>query len=56
MGTGAIAVVSDAGPLIHLAEIDALHLLSIFARLHIPQAVWLEITERERISTSAWLN
>ncbi len=36
------AAVLDAGPLIHLAEIDSLHLLTIFGALHVPDAVWAE--------------
>lgn len=34
--------VADAGPLIHLAQLGALHTLSIFERIHIPGAVWSE--------------
>src|SRR5262245_27131212 len=34
--------VTDAGPLIHLAEIGCLSLLRIFDRLSIPEAVWSE--------------
>lgn len=49
MGTGRIDVVSDAGPLIHLAEIDCLSLLSIFENLHVPDAVWLEIDRYRHI-------
>lgn len=42
MGPGGLAAVADTGPLIHLAEIDCLHLLALFAPLHIPVGVWLE--------------
>ena len=43
MGARAVnAAVADAGPLIHLAEVDGLALLRIFAALHIPDAVWSE--------------
>lgn len=42
MGSGKLSVVSDAGPLIHLAEIGCLSLLSIFENVHIPNAVWQE--------------
>jgi hypothetical protein len=40
MGPGRLAAVADTGPLIHLAEIDCLTLLAIFAELHIPEGVW----------------
>ncbi len=43
MGAGKISVVSDAGPLLHLAEIDGLSLVSLFEKLHIPDAVWQEV-------------
>ena len=42
MGDERITVISDAGPLIHLNEIDCLSFLSLFEELHIPHAVWLE--------------
>lgn len=42
MGAGRLAAVSDTGPLIHLAEIGCLPLLTIFEELHIPEGVWLE--------------
>jgi len=48
VGTGSISAVSDAGPLIHLAEIDCLSLLSILESLHIPDAAWSEATELGR--------
>jgi len=34
----------DAGPLIHLAELDALDILSDFTSLYVPDAVWEEVT------------
>jgi len=43
-------VVADAGPLVHLAEIESLPLLSIFESLYIPEAVWLETVGQERVS------
>lgn len=49
MGDGQISAVSDAGPLIHLAEVDCLPLLSIFGPLHIPNAVWQETVELGRV-------
>ena len=42
MGSGQLAAVVDTGPLIHLAEIGCLPLLSIFEELHIPEGVWQE--------------
>lgn len=38
-----VAAVSDAGPLIHLAEIDSLELLSNFDTLLVPEAVSEEL-------------
>jgi predicted nucleic acid-binding protein len=42
VGPGRLAAVADTGPLIHLAEIDCLPLLSIFEELHVPEGVWQE--------------
>lgn len=42
MGPGRLAAVADTGPLIHLAEVGCLPLLSIFETLHIPEGVWRE--------------
>lgn len=42
MGPGRLAAVADTGPLIHLAEVGCLPLLSIFEVLHIPEGVWRE--------------
>jgi len=39
----ALIVVCDAGPLIHLDEIDALDLLADFPRVLVPDAVWREV-------------
>ncbi len=36
-------VILDAGPIIHLEEIDCLYLLTDFQRLIIPDAVWREV-------------
>ena len=36
-------VVADAGPLIHLDELDALDVLSDYAAVFVPNAVWLEV-------------
>ena len=38
-----LAAVSDTGPLIHLAEIDAIDLLSVFDVLSIPETVYEEL-------------
>lgn len=51
MGASRLIVICDAGPLIHLAEISGLSLLSIFETLHIPDAVWSETVERSRVSS-----
>src|SRR5947207_13241719 len=39
----ATLVVCDAGPLIHLDQLDCLDLLTDFSRIVIPDAVWLEV-------------
>ena len=36
-------VVSDAGPLIHLDELDCIDLLADFAPVLVPEAVWREV-------------
>lgn len=38
-----LAAVSDSGPLIHLAEIDSLELLSTFDTLLVPETVYEEV-------------
>ena len=54
MGAAALtAAVADAGPLIHLAEIDALELLRVFDCLHIPDAVWAEAVGPVRVAPEA---
>ena len=51
MGNGKLkAAVVDAGPLIHLAEIDCFRLLRAFGTLWVPHAVWLETAEQNRLS------
>lgn len=43
MGPGQdLFAVADAGPLIHLNQIDQLPLLGVFSRVDIPTAVWAE--------------
>jgi predicted nucleic acid-binding protein len=46
-GLSHLIVVCDAGPLIHLDEIDCLDLLSDFQTLYVPHQVWGEV-ERHR--------
>lgn len=54
MGTRSVtAALVDAGPLIHLSEIDALTLLQIFDTLMIPEAVWSETVGQGRLSHAA---
>ncbi len=38
-----LAAVSDAGPLIHLAEVDSLELLGVFDKLLVPETVYREV-------------
>ena len=53
MGVGRIkAAVADSGPLIHLTEIGGLLLLHVFDTLHVPDAVWSETVEQNRVSQS----
>jgi len=51
VGSGRLAAVSDTGPLIHLAEIGCLPLLTIFEELHIPEGVWIEADRPSTIRT-----
>lgn len=44
---GARIVVADAGPLIHLDELQCLGLLTAFSEVRVPEAVWREV-ERHR--------
>ena len=44
---GARIAVADAGPLIHLDELDCLGLLTDFIEVRVPEAVWREV-ERHR--------
>ncbi|MFQ5866216.1 MAG: hypothetical protein ACE5IW_13420 [bacterium] len=46
----------DAGPLIHLDELDCLSLLNIFKILHIPNAVWAEAVQKDRVNQASLLN
>jgi len=42
--------VADAGPLIHLNQIDQLPLLGVFSRVDIPGAVWAETVGAGRVA------
>ena len=39
----AVMVVADAGPLIHLDELDSIRLLADFQAVHVPEPVWIEV-------------
>jgi predicted nucleic acid-binding protein len=41
--TASVVVVADAGPLIHLDELDCLDLLNDFKQIMVPDAVWREV-------------
>jgi predicted nucleic acid-binding protein len=43
LGSEHLIAVADAGPLIHLAEIDSLSLLATFVDVHVPEGVWREV-------------
>lgn len=46
MGSGRVrgpAVVADAGPIIHLAALDALELFSVFDEVSVPETVYDEL-------------
>ena len=43
MGKTRAFVVADAGPIIHLDELDCLDILCDFAQVSVPEAVWQEI-------------
>ena len=45
MSSAVIGVVCDAGPLIHLDELDSLSLLSGFEPLMVPGQVWQEVAQ-----------
>jgi len=44
------SAVADSGPLIHLAEIGCLRFLKVFDTIAIPDAVWHETVEQDRLS------
>ena len=41
----AVQIVCDAGPLIHLGELDCLHLIADFEAILVPDAVWTEVSQ-----------
>lgn len=43
------SAVADAGPILHLFEIDSIALLRVFEKVLIPEAVWDETVGRSRI-------
>jgi predicted nucleic acid-binding protein len=53
LGTERIIAVSDAGPLIHLSEIDLLSTLEVFESIHIPEAVCCEVANHRVCSQHA---
>jgi len=42
-GVSASIVVADAGPLIHLDELQCIALLADFREVRVPEAVWREV-------------
>jgi predicted nucleic acid-binding protein len=44
-----LIAVSDAGPLIHLAQIGDLQLLNVFSSVHVSDAVWTETVTAGRV-------
>ncbi len=44
-GCAAEMVVADAGPLIHLDELNCLSLLADFHEVHVPETVWAEVLQ-----------
>lgn len=49
MGTEIGEAIADAGPLIHLREIERLHFLRIFETLYVPDAVWAETVGQKHL-------
>ncbi|MDD2658815.1 MAG: DNA-binding protein [Methylococcales bacterium] len=47
-------VVADAGPIIHLDELACLDILTDFGKVHIPEAVWLEVLHHRPGAMSAF--
>jgi predicted nucleic acid-binding protein len=51
--TRVIAAAADSGPLIHLSEIGCIQLLQTFDPLHIPDGVWSETVDQNRVPREA---
>jgi len=56
VGDGELKAALDAGPLIHLTEINCLRFLNSFDALYVPDAVWLETVAQSRISLTDLTN
>jgi predicted nucleic acid-binding protein len=53
-----LAVIADAGPVIHLDELGCLYLLADFGRVIIPEAVWMEVQRHRPLALASvgdWL-
>lgn len=48
MGAKKISVVSDTGPLLHLSEIECIHLLNIFDNIYVPESVRFEYLQHRK--------
>jgi predicted nucleic acid-binding protein len=42
-----LVVVADAGPIIHLDELDCLNVLADFEKVYVPNAVWQEVLNHQ---------
>lgn len=50
MGTPVGRVIADAGPLIHLFEVQSLDALQVFSSILVPEAVWRETVGTSRVT------
>ena len=46
--------VADAGPIIHLDELDCLDVLADFEKVYVPEAVWLEVLNHRPLAMAAF--
>lgn len=46
-------VIADAGPVIHLDELDCLYLLADFGRVIIPETVWMEVQRHRPLALAS---